>query len=175
MPTDNAVIWWCNASTATTRRGGAPLRRYKSEETVSKTREKGIANTLTDISVRYARWECVTQFPQHNQIIHDRFYRNFQATVAVKKTICHWIIVHSFLLNAYIHTKVIKILHKTLLVKHFLAFTRLFFLKRAEMILLKWKMTHKNVEMTFKSIGWHQEWHQKKEWTLCYWSKLLKW
>ena len=98
MPTNNAVIWWCNASWAATRRGGAPLRRYKSEEMVSKTREKGIANTLTDISVRYARWECVTRFSQHKQIIHDRFYRNFQAPVAVKKTICHWIIVHSFLL-----------------------------------------------------------------------------
>ena len=61
-----------------------------------------------------------------------------------------------------IHTKVIKFSHKTLFLKDFLVFTRLFFLKRVEMILLKWKMTHKNVEMTFKSIGWHQEWHQKK-------------
>ena len=101
VPTGNAVIWWCNASRAATRRGGAPLRRYKSEETVSKTGEKGIANSLTFkiFSVKYARWEvCVYTIFAHNQIIHDMICRNLMIPAASQMAVCHWIIVHSFLL-----------------------------------------------------------------------------
>ena len=62
-----------------------------------------------------------------------------------------------------IHTKVIKILHKTLLVKYFLAFTSLFFLEMSRNDTPKMqRMILKVKEMTFKSIGWHPEWHPKK-------------
>ena len=155
MPTDNAAIWWCHASTAATRRGGAVLRRKKPEERVSKAGQKDFANSLTAsehclpseqktrnffffrlanaltfkiFSVEYARWECVRAYTisAQYQIIHDIFYRNFHVPVAVKKAVCHWITVHSFLWMHISLRKSNQIFVQDAIHKVFLAFMNVF-------------------------------------------------
>lgn len=73
--------------------GRSILRRKKSEENISKTREKDFANFLIIkiFSIKNTRDEnvCVYTIFAHNQIIHDIICRNLMIPAAPKMAVCH--------------------------------------------------------------------------------------